>query len=70
MSLSFNVGGVDRTIRMIVGVVLAAIAYFGILPGVYAIVAYIIAAVAFVTGLVKFCPAYAIVGISSCKAKN
>jgi hypothetical protein len=69
MKLSFNVGGLDRVIRITVGIVLAAIAYFGVVSGVYAILAYIFAAIAFVTGIVKFCPAYAIFGISSCKAR-
>lgn len=70
MSLSFNVGGVDRAVRLIVGVVLAAVAYFGIVSGVYATIAYIFAVIAFVTGLIKFCPAYTIVGINTRKAKN
>ena len=70
MKLSFNVGGLDRAIRMIVGAALAAVAYFGILSGTGAIIAYVLAAVAIVTGLVKFCPAYAIFGINSCKVKS
>ena len=70
MKLSFNLGGLDRAVRMIVGVVLAAVAYFGILSGTGAIIAYVVAAIAFVTGLVKFCPAYAIFGINSCKVKS
>lgn len=69
MSMSFNIGGTDRVVRMILGIALAAIAYFVIPPGVYATIAYIIAAIAFVTGLVKFCPAYAIFGISTCKTR-
>lgn len=70
MKLSFNVGGVDRAIRIAVGVALAAIAYFGILTGVNASIAYVIAAVALVTGLIKFCPVYAIVGLNSNKPKS
>lgn len=69
MNISFNVGGLDRAIRIIVGIALAAIAYFGVVSGVYAIIAYIVAGVAILTGIVKFCPAYAIFGINSCKAR-
>lgn len=59
-----NVGGVDRVIRVVVGLALIAWvlfahgpvwAWIGILP--------------LVTGLFSFCPAYSIFGLSSCKSK-
>ena len=70
MKLSLNVGGFDRILRLILGVVLIALAYFGILSGTGAIIAYIVAAIAIVTGLIKFCPINALVGINTCKVKS
>ena len=69
MKLSLNVGGFDRIFRLILGVVLIAVAYFEILTGTGAIIAYVVAAIALVTGLVKFCPINALLGINSCKLK-
>ncbi len=70
MNLSLNVGGLDRILRLIVGVALIALAYFGLLSGTAAIVAYVIAAIALVTGLVRFCPVHALIGINTCKMKS
>ncbi len=59
-----NVGGVDRVLRITLGLVLIAWALFangpmwawiGILP--------------FLTGVINFCPAYALLGINTCKTK-
>lgn len=69
MKLSLNVGGWDRIGRLILGLVLIALAYFGVLSGTVAIVAYILAAIALVTGFARFCPANALFGINTCKIK-
>ena len=59
-----NVGGVDRVLRIVLGLVLIGLAatgtvgwwgWLGIVP--------------LATGLVGWCPPYAIFGISSCKMK-
>lgn len=56
-----NVGGIDRILRIVVGLALIALAVTGTL-GVWAW----IGVVPLVTGLFRFCPAYAIFGLSSC----
>ncbi|MDR2327429.1 MAG: DUF2892 domain-containing protein [Acidovorax sp.] len=57
-----NVGGLDRILRILVGLVLIALAatstvgwwgWLGIVP--------------LLTGLLRFCPLYPVLGISSCK---
>lgn len=59
-----NVGGVDRVLRIVLGLVLLGLAatgtvgwwgWLGIVP--------------LATGLVGWCPPYAIFGISTCKMK-
>ncbi len=56
-----NVGTIDRTLRIVAGIALIALAalgkigawgYIGIVP--------------LATGLVRFCPAYRMFGLSSC----
>ncbi len=63
--MKFNVGTPDRILRVLAGVVLIALAatntvgawgWIGVVP--------------LVTGLFKFCPAYAIFGFSTCPMKT
>ena len=53
-----NVGPEDRVVRVVVGIGLAVIAYLGILPGVAAIVAAVVAAYLIITGLLSRCVFY------------
>lgn len=62
-----NEGSIDRGIRMVLGLVLLGLAFavlgIGTIGGV---VAAIVGAVLVTTGLVGFCPAYAIFGFKTC----
>ena len=60
-----NVGGMDRGVRIVLGLILLPLAWFA-LSGTLAIIAYVVAGVALVTALVRFCPANAILGIDTC----
>lgn len=57
-----NVGGLDRMLRILVGLVLIALAATGTL-GWWGW----IGVVPLLTGLLRFCPLYPLLGISSCK---
>jgi len=59
-----NVGGVDRVIRIVVGLALIAWALLGGGP-MWAW----IGVVPLATALINFCPAYALLGMSTCKTK-
>jgi len=59
--MKFNVGTIDRGVRVIAGVALIALAATGTV-GVWGY----IGVVPLVTGLFKFCPAYALFGLSTC----
>lgn len=59
--MKFNVGGIDRILRIVLGVVLIGLAatgtvgwwgYIGVVP--------------LVTGLFRFCPLYSVVGMNTC----
>ena len=63
--MNANVGTVDRTIRIIVGIVLIAAAatgkigawgYIGVLP--------------LLTGVLRVCPAYSLIGMQTCGTKK
>jgi len=62
--MKVNVGGIDRILRIVVGLALIAWAllasgptwaWIGVLP--------------LATGLINFCPAYTLLGINTCKTK-
>jgi hypothetical protein len=62
--MSANVGGVDRILRIVVGLILIALVFVGPqTPWGW------IGIVPLLTGLFRFCPAYLLFGINSC-AKN
>ena len=61
-----NEGTVDRIIRAIIALALISAGYF-YLTGVWAIVAYIVGAIMFITVLTGYCALYQIIGISTIK---
>ncbi|MDY0331244.1 MAG: DUF2892 domain-containing protein [Thiomonas sp.] len=63
--MKFNVGGIDRILRIIVGIVLIALTLMGTI-GVWGW----IGIVPLVTGLFKFCPLYSLIGMSTCPMKK
>jgi hypothetical protein len=60
-----NVGGIDRILRIVVGVVLIALAAMGTI-GMWGYLGIALA----LTGIVRWCPAYLPFGFSSCKTKD
>jgi len=65
MKLQNNVGGVDRAIRIVAGLVLLSLVFFGpqTLWGLIGIVP-------LVTALAGWCPAYTLLGLRTCKIPN
>jgi Protein of unknown function (DUF2892) len=59
--MKINVGGIDRILRIIAGLALIALTLTGTI-GVWGW----IGVVPLVTGLMKFCPVYAMLGFNSC----
>ncbi|HZV54172.1 MAG TPA: DUF2892 domain-containing protein [Rhodocyclaceae bacterium] len=62
--MKFNVGGIDRILRIVVGLALVAWAVLG--GPVWAW----IGVVPLGTGLIGFCPLYPILGMNTCPAKK
>jgi hypothetical protein len=62
-----NEGSVDRAIRMVLGLVLLGVAFAVLGIGtVGGVIAAVVGAVLVTTGLVGFCPAYAVFGFTTC----
>ncbi len=61
-----NMGSLDKTLRVIVAVVLAVLVFMGQISGTWAVVAGVVAAVFILTSLVGFCPAYLPLGMNTC----
>ena len=59
--MSCNVGGIDRILRIVVGLVLLSLIF--LVPTWWGL----IGLVPLLTGLFGFCPLYPIVGINTCK---
>ena len=63
--MKLNVGGIDRILRIVVGIVLIGLAAMGTIGwwgwlGV----------VPLVTGLFRFCPLYTMLGMNTCPVRN
>jgi heme O synthase-like polyprenyltransferase len=65
-----NVGGSERTARVVVGFALLTIAFFHVVTGTLAIVAYILGTLALLTALFAFCPAWILFGINTSRSKQ
>jgi len=63
--MKLNESPADRIVRIVLGIILAALAITGVATGALAAVAWIVAAIALVTGVVGFCPLYAIFRVST-----
>ena len=63
-----NEGKTDRTIRVVLGVVLLGLALFS-LTGIAQMVAGVAGVIAFITGAIGFCGLYKVLGISTIEKK-
>jgi hypothetical protein len=60
-----NVGGIDRVLRILVGLALISLVFIG--PKV---IWGWVGLVPLLTGIFKFCPAYKLIGVSTCPSKQ
>jgi hypothetical protein len=67
--MKYNVGTIDRVLRVIAGLVLIGLAATGTV-GVWGWIGIVIGIVLLLTGLFSFCPAYAIFGMNTCQMKK
>jgi hypothetical protein len=65
--MAANVGGIDRTLRIVVGIVVLAL--FFVLEGNARYLA-LIGFVPLFTGLFRVCPLYSVLGVNTCGMKK
>ncbi|RMH51162.1 MAG: DUF2892 domain-containing protein [Zetaproteobacteria bacterium] len=68
--MNANVGGIDRVLRGVVGLVLIAVGALAGLSAPWNMVAIAVGAVMGLTALIRFCPLYPILGINTCRQRN
>jgi hypothetical protein len=68
--MNANVGGTDRIIRILLGIALITLGATHVVTGGFAIAAYVVGVVAIVTGIIRFCGAYTLLGINTCSPKT
>lgn len=64
-----NMGTADKSIRVLLAIIVAVLYYFDVIGGTLAIVLMAFAIVFLLTSLVSFCPLYTLLGINTCKTK-
>ena len=67
--MTCNVGGIERPIRIIVGVVLLAIGAIASLPLFGTAMVLLLGTIALVTGVIQYCPLWALFGMNTCPAQ-
>lgn len=63
-------GTADRTIRILIAVIVAALFFTEIISGTLGIILLVLAGIFVLTSFISFCPLYAPFGISTCKVKE
>lgn len=64
--MTCNVGGVERPIRIVVGILALGIGAFAGLPPVGSGVALVVGTIALVTGALGVCPLWMLFGVNTC----
>ena len=70
VKLQINESPIDRGIRIVIGIALLAAAAAGLIAAPIVYVTSVVGAVALVTGIVGFCPLYAILRLSTVSARR
>ncbi len=68
-----NEGGADRATRVVVGIIALIVAFVvldAMAGAILGIVVAVVGGIMVLTGFCGFCPAYKIVGLSTCKKKS
>ncbi|MFT3918109.1 DUF2892 domain-containing protein [Cloacibacterium sp.] len=64
-----NMGALDKTIRIIIAIIIGYLYYNGTISGTLGIILMVFAAIFLLTSIISFCPLYTIFGIKTCKKK-
>lgn len=62
-----NMGGIDRTLRVIITLIIAYLSYSGIVSGTLDILLLAAAVILVITSVFSFCPIYTLIGVNTCE---
>lgn len=65
-----NMGGFDKTIRLVLALLAGLLVYFEVVEGPISYILLTIMAVFVITSLVGFCPLYGIFGVHTCGKRH
>jgi hypothetical protein len=68
--MTCNVGGVERPIRIVVGILVIAVGAFASLPPIGTGIAFAVGTIALVTGAIGYCPLWALLGMNTCPTET
>ncbi len=66
--MTCNVGGIERPIRIVIGILAIGIGAFAGLPPVGTAIALVVGTIALVTGAMGYCPLWTLLGVNTCPA--
>ena len=64
--MTCNVGGIERPIRIVAGILALGVGAFAGLPPVATAVALVVGTIALVTGAIGYCPLWTLLGVNTC----
>ena len=64
--MTCNVGGVERPIRIVAGILVIGVGAFATLPPIGTAIALVVGTIALVTGAIGYCPLWALLGMNTC----
>lgn len=64
-----NMGTIDRIVRVVIALVIAALYFTNVISGTVGIVALVLGAVFLLTSVISFCPLYLPLGLNTCEKK-
>ena len=65
-----NMSSADSIIRIVIAAILVTLFFAKVVTGTLGIILLVVAGVFVLTSLVRFCPLYSLVGISTCPVKG
>lgn len=66
--MTCNLGGPERPIRIVVGILVIAVGAFASLPPIGTAILLVVGTIALVTGAIGYCPLWALLGMNTCPA--
>jgi Protein of unknown function (DUF2892) len=64
--MNCNLGGIERPIRIVAGILLIGVGAFAGLPVEATVAVFVLGTIALVTGAIGYCPVWTLLGINTC----